>query len=250
MQRLLTPLLSSILLLTIGGCITTTNGKKPPEPKPRAAAKSYLELGITYMQKERYDLAEPKLQRSIEANPTAEAYNALALLYEQIHNNLLAEETYEKLLTSFPDYGRGYMNYNIFLCRYDRRAQIEALAARMATQSKETAAIGQIAAGNCALSKGDTATATSHYQRALAYEQYAAGALLPLAEIDLKKGFVSEAKAKVDKVNNYIGYSARSLYLAILINRELGNHLEERRMMHALRSRFSGSAEAKSIFGN
>ncbi|PIE46365.1 MAG: pilus assembly protein PilW [Gammaproteobacteria bacterium] len=239
-------LLSSIFLL--GGCITTTDGKKPLKAKPKAAAKSYFELGASYMQRGRYDLAEPKLQRSIDAYPTAEAYNALALLYEEIHDNLLAEETYEKLLATFPDYGRGYLNYNIFLCKYNRTGQIEALAAKMAAQNKEIAAIGQIAAGNCAFSKGDMTTAANHYKRALIYEQYAAGALLPLAEIDLQKGFVNEAKEKVDKVNNYIGYSARSLYLSILINRELGNRLEERRLMQSLRARFPNSPEARNIF--
>lgn len=245
MKKIITICSLSLFMLT--GCITTIDGKKPPKPKPKAAAKSYMELGIAYMKRNRYDLAEPKLQRSIESNPTPEAYNALALLYEETHNNLLAEETYKKLLKKFPDYARGYLNYNIFLCKYDRVGQIADLAKSMASRNKEIAAIGEIAAGNCALSKGDNATAEQHYENALAYEQYAAGALLPLAEINLNKGFVKEAKNYVDTVNNYIGYSAQSLYLATLIARELGNALEERKMARELLNRFPQSEQARRL---
>lgn len=244
------PLGAVLTALWLSGCVTSIDGKLPPEPQPKKAAKAYMELGVAYMQKGRYDLAEPKLQRSLQANPSAEAYNALALLYEQVHDNALAEDTYKRLLADFPDYGLGYLNYNIFLCKYDRSAQIQRLAAQMSARGKEIAAIGQIAAGNCAFSKGDKTAATRYYKKALTYEQYAAGALLPLAEIDLERGFVTEAKSKVDKVNNYIGYSARSVYLSILVNRDLGNRLEERKMMNVLRTRFAGSPEAASVFGN
>lgn len=242
--------LGALLIATLlSGCVTSIDGKQPPEPKPKKAAQAYMELGVAYLQKGRYDLAEPKLQRSLATNPTAEAYNALALLYEGLHDNALAEETYKRLLADFPDYGLGYLNYNIFLCKYDRRSQIQQLAAQMASRGKDIAAIGQIAAGNCAFSKGDEVAAKRYYNEALTYEQYAAGALLPLAEIDLDGGFVAEAKRKIDKVNNYIGYSARSVYLSILVNRELGNRLDERKMMNVLRSRFAGTPEAINIFG-
>lgn len=237
-------LLASVLLLT--ACATgKTRGTKD---KLKDAAASYYELGIAYIQKGRFDMAEPRLQKSIDANPTPEAYNALALLYEEMHDNALAEETYQRLINAFPDYPRGYLNYNIFLCKYNRQHQIEALANKMAASNKEIAAIGEIAAGNCAFSRGNDEVAQVHYQRALKYEQYAAGALLPLAEIDLKRGFVKEAKERVDLVNNQIGYSARSVYLSILINRELGNHTEERRLMQILRTRYAGSPEANMIF--
>lgn len=245
MKTVVTLLCFSLFFLT--GCITTVDGKKPPKPKPKAAAKSYMELGVAYMRRNRYDLAEPKLQRSIASNPTPEAYNALALLYEETHNNQLAEETYTSLLKEFPNYPRGYLNYNIFLCKYDRVEQIASLAASMASRNKEIAAIGEIAAGNCALSKGDDVTAEHHYNNALQHEKYAAGALLPLANINLQKGFVAEAKAYVDTVNNYIGYSSQSLYLAILIARELGNALDERKMTRELMTRFPNSEEARNL---
>ncbi len=242
-------LCSLVVVAMLSGCITTGGESDRPKPQPEKAARAYYDLGVAYIKKKRYDLAEIKLQRSIESSPTPEAYNALALMYELQHDNALAEETYQKLITKYPKYGRGYLNYNIFLCKYDRHAQIEQLASRMAAQGKEIAAIGQIAAGNCALEKKDINRAETHFKRALQYEQFAAGALLPLAEIDLERGDVAEANIKVNKVNNYIGYSARSVYLAILISRELGDEVRERKLTNVMRSRYAGTQEAKNLFG-
>lgn len=233
--------------LLLSGCITTLDGKKTPKASPKVAAESYLALGVAYMEKGRYDLAEPKLQRSIQANPSAEAYNALALLYEETHNNQLAEDTYKQLIAQFPDYGRGYLNYHIFLCQYDRTKQIADLALRMSARGKSIAAIGQISAGNCALSKGDDEAASSHYRSALQYEKYAAGALLPLAEISLKKGQFETAQQYVDTVNNYIGYSAQSLYLSAVIAKAQGNAAEERKMVQELQRRFPNTPEANKL---
>ncbi|MGY0399142.1 MAG: tetratricopeptide repeat protein [Ostreibacterium sp.] len=239
------------ILVLLTGCITTLEGYQPPKPKTaNVTAKSYFDLGVAYMKEKRFDLAEPKLQRALQLDPTPEAYNALAVLYEEMHDNVLAEETYKTLTSNFPDYARGYLNYNIFLCKYNRTGQIESLSVNMAAKNKKMVAIGQIAAGDCAYSKGDNTIARQHYNKALQYEQYAAGALLPLAEMDLKAGFVEQAKEKVDLVNNFIGYSARSVYLSLLINRELGNSLEERKMLQTLKKRFANTPEATAIFGN
>lgn len=247
MIRRIYKVIGLVMLVFVTGCVTETNGRKSSKSQLKKAADAYYELGIAYIQRKRYDLAEPKLQRSLSSKPTPDAYNALALVYETLHDNALAEETYQNLIREFPDYARGYLNYHIFLCKYDRLSQIEQLANAMSVHGKQIAAIGQIAAGNCALRKDNADLAIQHYQSALTYEPYAAGALLPLAEIDLKRGFVQEAKEKIDLVNNQIGYSARSVYLSILANRELGNHIEERKMLNVLRTRYANTAEAQEV---
>lgn len=236
------------LALLLSGCITEIEGYQKPKPKaPDIAAKSYYDLGVAYMGKGRYDLAESKLLQSLKVSPTAEAYNAIAVLYEEQHDNALAEESYQTLVGRFPKYTRGYMNYSIFLCKNDRVSQMDALLKQMHSRGKELAAAGEIAAGDCAFNKGNEVKATAHYQKALQYEQHAAGALLPLAEIDLKQGRAQAAKQKVDTVNNYIGYSVRSVYLSVLANRELGNLTQERKMLNVLRTRYANTPEAAQL---
>ncbi len=238
-----------VILMSLTGCITSVDGYQRPKPKKAdIRAKSYLDLGVAYIQKGRYDLAEPRLRYSIEIQPSADAYNALAVLYEEKHENALAEETYNTLLAQFPNYALGYMNYYVFLCKYDRQSQIETVAAKMQS-NKLLAALGQVAAGDCAVKKGQTGQAEQYYKRALQYEPYSAGALLPLAKINYERGFIEEAKKQVDLVNNQVGYSAKSLYLSFLINRELGHNMEARNYLNELRTRFSDSEEAKELSG-
>ncbi len=204
-----------IALMSLTGCITSVDGYERPKPKEDSVrAKSYFNLGVAYIQRKRYDLAEPKLRESINIKPEL-----------------------------------GYMNYYVFLCKYNRHNQIDAIAKTMQSQGKTFAALGQIAAGNCAFEKGRKEQAIAYYNRALQYEPYAAGALLPLAQINYDKGFVQEAKRQVDLVNNQVGYSARSVYLSVLINRELGNRLEERNFMQVLQTRFADSEEAQMLAG-
>ncbi len=236
--------------LLLAGCSVVREGRAPIKAQPQKAAKTYYELGVAYMKRGRYALAELKLQRSLEKQPAADTYNALALLYEMQHENALAEQAYQELIAKYPTYERGYANYNFFLCKYDRQSQIEQLAKQMAAQGGAIATVGQLAAGDCAMRKNDTNRAEMHYKQALKYNPHVAGALLPLAEIDLERGNVADAQIKINQVHNYVGYSARSVYLAVLISRELGNELEERKMENVLRSQFANSPEAKEIFGN
>lgn len=230
------------------GCTTTVTGNPAPAPNLDKAAQSYYELGIAYLQKERYDLAAQKLQRSLHAKPTAKAYNALALLYETRHDNALASATYQRLLADFPDYQRGYLNYHIFLCQTKRDVQRQQLTDAMMQRGGELAALGQIADGDCALRRDEADKAQPYYRRALDINPDATGALLSLAEIDLNRGKIVEAKAKVDRVNEVAGYSARSVYLSLLVNQQLGNAVEAQKMNHLLRTRFAHSPQARTFF--
>lgn len=241
-------LLSGFCLLMLWGCETVTTGDardiKQPEKDP---AQKYYELGVAYIQNGQYDLAETRLLRSLENEQRAETLNALALLYEQMRDNRAAEQTYEKLIATFPDYELGYTNFSLFLCKYNRTTQIESLISKMLSQGNEMATLGAAAAGDCAFTKGDYTTAENFYKQALTYDPYTPYALLPLAEIDIRKGFLPEAKEKIDLVHNQIGYSARSLYLATVIAREMGNSVDERRYSRELRGRFPRSREAQTI---
>lgn len=243
------PLQLVVITGLLTGCITTVDGYQAPKPKsPEVRAKAYFDLGAAYMGKGRYDLAEPKLQLSLQINPTGQAYNALAVLYEEQHENLLAEDTYKTLIKDFPNYDRGYLNYHIFLCKYDRQDQIFALNNMMTAKGEPLASLGEIAAGDCALNKGRLEKAKQHYNKALQFNPYAEGALLALAKINLQRGFVAEAKKQVDLANNQIGFSAESVYLSVLINRELGNLAAEKKFLQVMRTQFAGSPEATELF--
>ncbi len=233
----------------LSGCIMTVNGSTPKKVDYEAAARSYFELGVAYMQKKRYDLAEPKLLRSIQLKPSAEAYNALALSYEERHSNLLAEEAYKTLIKQYPSYARGYWNYGIFLCKYQRDSQLNTLVSMMLQKDKNLAALGQMTAGNCALERKHYRQARRFYEKALRYNQYLAVALLPLAKMDIKQGLLDRAKEKVDTIHNHIGYSPESLELAIVLANKMQQFGVARKMEVALVKQFPNALQAKKLLG-
>ncbi len=242
----------SVIILTfaIVGCTTTVKtdkDRKILKHTKKEPYQGYLDLGIAYGKKGAFDRAEVALKKSLKAKRTPEALNVIALVYEEIHDNIAAEKTYNSLLTEFPDFALGYSNYNIFLCKYNRTTQLNALAKKIAAKGGAMAAVGQIAAGDCLKSKGKIAQAKVYYKNALIHEPYSAGALIPLAEMNVKKGFMAEAKKQIDLVHNQIGHTPKSVYLSYLIEKELGNKPKEREMLRVLKTRYAGSREAQSV---
>ncbi len=242
-----------VVCTILSGCIVTVDGTPPKKVNYAAAANSYLKLGVAYMQKKRYDLAEPKLLRSIKLSPNAEAYNALALLYEEQHNQSLAEKTYQTLIEDFPDYARGYWNYGIFLCKNQRDAQLNTLVANMAKLTKmdqsSAMVLGQVISGECALHKQDYRQARTFFKTALRYDSDNAVALMALANMEFQQGLLTQAQEKVDRFHNRVGYSPKSLQLAIRLAKKMNQGIVAKKMKAILIRDFPHSPQAKRLLG-
>ena len=147
--------------LLLSGCETFGFGKKnsdddiiPTVVKKKAdygqAYKDYVELGAQYLQMGRYDLAEPKLKRAIEIDShPPEAWNILAILYEEKRDIASGNQIYQKLIHSHPEYLLGYTNYVTFLCKFDRDSEMQTVLGQMRGRNAEFKTAAYIAEGNC-----------------------------------------------------------------------------------------------------
>ncbi len=218
------------------------------QPDYDQAYANYLSLGAQYMQMGRYDLAEPKLKRAIEIDSSQpEAWNVLAVLYEEKRDISAGFTAYQKLINSHPDYVLGYLNFATFLCKFDRDSERQALYQQMRGKDAEFKAISYIAEGNCAKERGQTAQAESSYRQALSSDPYAPGALLPLAEIALNQGDATAALNYLKVVHTYVGYSAESTSLAIKAARQLGDSIMEEDLMRVMRASYSKTPQAQEL---
>lgn len=248
--KLIQTLVLALSVAFFQGCASNyANGEYNSEnPDFQQAYQSYLQLGIAYMQKGRFDLAEPKLRRAIEIDSKPpEAWNALALLYEETRDIKSANTLYQKLIASHPDYSLGYMNYATFLCKFERDDERAALLRQMQGVSGMYAALAYISEGNCQMSRKNLNAAKQNYEQALHYDNQAAGALLPLAEIEIKNRNFTQASRYLTVVHTYVGYSAQSVYLGILAARGLNNRIEEENLMRMMRGSYSATEQAKSL---
>lgn len=248
--------LSAIMALSLGlsactSTMTTTKtvgGSSGTQADYGQAYQDYLQLGAEYVRRGRYDLAEPKLKRAIEINSRPpEAWNILAVLYEEKRDIAAGDQVYQKLLASHPDYALGFMNYATFLCKFDRNPELDNLYARMRAKGTSFSALSYIAEGNCRQSKNNLAAASSAYRQALTFDNHAAGALLPLADIELSQGNYQAAANYVEVVHTYIGYSAESVRIGILAARGLGNAQKENDLMRVMRGSYQGSEQARTL---
>lgn len=241
----------SLSLAACTSTVTTTKtvgGSSGVEANYDQAYQDYVQLGAEYVRRGRYDLAEPKLKRAIEINSRPpEAWNILAVLYEEKRDIASGDQVYQKLIASHPDYILGYMNYATFLCKFDRNSELEGLLAKMRAKGSQFSALSYIASGNCLRGKNNLTAASSAYRQALSFDNHAAGALLPLAEIELGQNNYQAAENYIEVVHTYVGYSAESVRIGILAARGTGNAQKEDDLMRIMRSSYQGSEQARAL---
>ena len=254
------PLLAALAAaMLLSGCETLGFGKKnnddeiiPTVTKKKAdygqAYKDYVELGAQYVQMGRYDLAEPKLQRAIEIDSRPpEAWNILAVLYEEKRDIASGNQIYQKLIHSHPEYLLGYTNYATFLCKFDRDSEMQALLGQMRGRNAEFKTAASIAEGNCMERRGQSGATENAYKQAIAANPQAEGALLPLAQIALQKGDYAGALRYLRVVHTYVGYSPESVKLGIEAARKSGDTRMEEELVRVMRGNYKSTPEAKSL---
>ena len=212
------------------------------------AYQNYLTLGAQYYQSGQYELAEARLKRAIEIDAQKpEAWHGLANVYEAQQNIAAGEQVYEKLITAHPNYQVGFFDYAKFLCKFDRKNEIQKLYTRMRSKGSEFSTLAAISEGDCERQKGDTAGARKAYLQALSLESTAAGALVPMAEIALEQGDYQTAMNNIRTMHSYVSYTPETLRIGILAARGLGDSATEANFVRMMRATHKNSPQAKEL---
>jgi type IV pilus assembly protein PilF len=103
------------------------------------------------------------------------------------------------------------------------------------------------AAGRCLLEIKDTKQAADYFERALRLDPNNANAMLPFANALYKRGQFEEARELVERYNRSAPPSAEALWLAVRIERKLGNRVAENSYAAQLRLRFPKSTEYQAF---
>jgi type IV pilus assembly protein PilF len=103
------------------------------------------------------------------------------------------------------------------------------------------------AAGLCSLRQNNVNDAEDFFQRALKLDPDESASLLKLGEIRYRQGKPEEARKLVARHNKLVSPSAESLWLALRIERRLGERVAEQSYANQLRRRFPGSPEYQSL---
>jgi type IV pilus assembly protein PilF len=244
-----------LLALAVAGCAArpdadlgtgTTSGDVGAA---RNRARLHTELAAAYYERGSMGVALEELRSATAADDSyAPAYGLFGLVYTQLGEKPLAQDNFERALRLAPNDPDINHNFGWFLCQNGREDDSIRYFMRAVRNPLYNAPWRSYsAAGVCSLRVNKTKEAEDYFQRALKLDPDQPSALLNLGEIRYRQGNIDEARRLVGRYNKLAAPNAESLWLALRIERRLGQRISEQSYADQLRRRFPGSPEYQSL---
>jgi type IV pilus assembly protein PilF len=249
--------LHAIALLVLAACAAT------PEPAPsvdtgtiigevgdpRNRAKLHTELASMYFSNGNLGVALEELRAAAAADANyAPAYGMYGLVYMQMKDQSRAEASFERALRLSPNDADINHNYGWFLCQSGREADsMKYFLTAIRNPLYPTPWRSYSAAGVCSMKLKQFKDAEAFFERALKFEPDDPGALLYLGEIRYRQGNIGEARKLVARHNKLVTPTPESLWLALRIERRLGERAQEQALANQLRRRYPESKEYQAL---
>lgn len=215
---------------------------------PRNRARIHTELASAYFERGSMGVALEELRTAIAADPSyATAYSVLGLVHMELRENDVAQQHFERALSLSPNDPDINNNYGWFLCQTGREQQsIAYFLAALKNPLYNTPARSYVNAGLCSL-KNNERDAIDYFERALRSAPDNLQALLNLASVRYQHGQLEAARGLIGRFNKRVEPTAESLWLALRIERKLGDRSAENALAAQLRRRFAGSQEYRDL---
>jgi type IV pilus assembly protein PilF len=247
-----------LVLLLLAGCAgdqgpTRESGQIVGEVgEPRNRARLHTELAALYFGRGNMNVALEELRTAVRADANyAPAHSMFGLVYMELKENRLAEDSFERALRLSPNEPDINHNYGWFLCQNKREEEsIRYFLQAIRNPLYPTPWRSYSAAGQCSMRIDKPKDAEGFFLRALRQEPDEPASLLQLGQIRYRQGNLEEARKLVSRYNKLVTPGPESLWLALRIERKLGQRVAERNFATELRRRYPDSAEAQALKRN
>ena len=247
-----------LALLLLAGCAgdpgpTRESGQIVGEVgEPRNRARLHTELAALYFGRGNMNVALEELRSAVRADANyAPAHSMFGLVYMELKENRLAEDSFERALRLSPNEPEINHNYGWFLCQSKREEEsIRYFLQAIRNPLYPTPWRSYSAAGQCSMRIDKPKDAEEFFLRALRQEPDEPASLLQLGQIRYRQGNLDEARKLVSRYNRLVTPSSESLWLALRIERRLGQRVAERNFATELRRRYPDSPEAQALKRN
>lgn len=240
----------------LAACTTTTDGPiGASRDVPTASdqtdadrrARVRLELATAYFARGQINTALDEVKLALAAKPDLpEAFNLRGLIYAQMGEEALAEESYRRALQLRPRDGDTMHNYGWMLCQQRRWADADAqFRAALALPQYANAARTMLAQGVCHARAGQWDAAEAALVRSYEADPTSPVAAVNLAEVLYRREQYERARFYIRRVNARTDLvNAQTLWLAARIEHKLGNAGGAQVIGRELQLRFPQSNEA------
>jgi len=248
----MTRLAALLALLLVAGCAAKSAGPSADTGTivgevgdSRNRARTHTELASLYHERGNMAIALEELRLATAADSSyAPAYSLFGVVYMDLREKGLAEENFERALRLSPNDPEINHNFGWFLCQNGReqdsiRYFLQALRNSLYTAPWRSYA----AAGVCSLRTNNVKDAEEFFQRALKLDPDEPSSLLQLGQIRYRQGNIDDARKLVSRYNKLVSPNPESLWLALRVERKLGERVAEQSYANQLRRRFPASRE-------
>lgn len=236
-------------MLFLSGCA----GNGMNAERAQSSAKVHTELAGVYYERTQMGAALDEITQALNAKSSyAPAYNVRALIHMALHEDKEAEEDFQHSLSLDKNDSETQSNFGWFLCQRNKEKEsITHFMAALKNPLYQTPEQAYLNAAVCSQKMNDNVAAEDFYAHALKARPGLPQALLGMAqlnfakdELDVAKRYFGEYESKTDNL------SAEDLWLAVRIERRLGNRGNEASYAMKLHNRFPDSKEARMLNAN
>jgi len=223
------------------------------ESDARNRARIHTELAAGYFELGNIGVALEEVRIAEQADPTyAPVYNVAALVYAALKDDRRAEESFNRALRLLPADPDTNNNYGMFLCQRKREAEgIKYLLTAVQNPLYKNPERSLVNAGVCARRRGDNAAALEFFQRAVTVRPNQAQALYQalyqLADLSYASANYAAAQGYLRRLAQAAQANAEVLWLAVRVERRMGNADGEASYAQQLRKNFPESKEAAAL---
>ena len=250
------------LLAALVACTTTTQRQLPSpndtpdritasdEPEGLKRSRARMDLASAYFTRGQMTTALDQVKLAIAADPQyGEAYNLRGLIYANLGDQNLAEESFKRALQINPRDADTMHNFGWYLCQQKRFPEAGAFFTQaLAVPQYRGTARTLVAQGICQAGAGQLLEAEASLTRAYELDPTSPFTATNLSEVLYRRGEFERARFYVRRVNAMPDVAnAQTLWLAARIENKLGNRQGATDFGAQLRNRFPDSREA-SLF--
>ena len=215
-----------------------------------SSAKIHTELAESYFERKQYSIALQEIEIALRAKSNyAPAFNVRGLIHFTLREDVLAEEDFRHGLKLDGSDSNTHNNFGWFLCQRGRESEaIPQFLEALKNPLYATPEMAYVNAGVCSKKIGKLAEAEEYFQRALVRVPNLPDALFGLADVDFEKHDFAAAKAYFLRFSQGVSeLAAPHLWLAVRIERKVGDRNSEQSYALQLQKRFPDSRETQLL---